>query len=125
MENEDEFLFGVEEIRSQLRATVSENVKKFRGIKGYTQLELAEKADVSAESVAKVESKKQGLSENFIVKVSRALDVTPGQLCNNPEIDKLIPIQLIQSEISEFAEKFYEEKGIHDVIYKFKNTIRK
>lgn len=125
MENKEEFLLNVEEIRNQLRATVAENVKKYRSIKGYTQLELAEKADVSAESVAKIESRKQGLSENFIVKISLALGITPGQLCNHPELDKLIPIQLVQSEISEFVEKFYDEKAIHDVIYKFQNTTRK
>lgn len=55
---------------------ISQNIKKYRKIKGFTQEQLAEKIDASLNFIGKIEAKKSaGLSIDTLFLISKALDI--------------------------------------------------
>lgn len=61
----------VQEIKNRL----STNIKKIRKAKGWSQFELAEKSDVSEQTINSIESKRLWPSEKTLAKISNALEI--------------------------------------------------
>ena len=97
--------FDIEAERMSLRKTLATNIRQQRKKLGLTQAALAEKTGMTTESIGKIETLKQALSEESILKISVALNITPGILFNNPETDNLIKKDLIvESTLPKLAE---------------------
>jgi len=59
----------------ELRAVFAENIKKFRNRRGWSQLLLAEKLDISANFLSEIETGKGWVSPLTLVKVANALEI--------------------------------------------------
>mgnify|MGYP004513844847 CR=1 FL=1 len=61
--------------------TISNNIKKYRKLRGITQAELAERVDLSHEFIRRIESNKgkKNFSIDTIYRISVALDVDVDQ----------------------------------------------
>jgi len=62
--------------------TITQNIKKYRKIKGMTQAELAELVDLSHEFIRRIESKKgkKTFSVDTLYRIAQALDVDMDKL---------------------------------------------
>lgn len=70
--------------------TISQNIKKYRKIKGITQAELAEKVDLSHEFIRRIESKKgqKTFSVDTIYRIAKALDIDVNKLFEENKVGK-------------------------------------
>jgi len=59
----------------ELRAVLAENIKKYRSRRGWNQLLLAEKVDISANYLSAVETGKGWVTPLTLVKIAKALDI--------------------------------------------------
>jgi transcriptional regulator with XRE-family HTH domain len=83
----------------ELRTVFGENIKKFRNRRGWNQLLLAEKLDISANFLSEIETGKGWVSPLTLAKLAKALEIevfelfmpilptTAGQ--NEPETEKM------------------------------------
>ena len=83
----------------ELRTVFGENIKKFRNRRGWNQLLLAEKLDISANFLSEIETGKGWVSPLTLAKLAKALEIevfelfmpvlpaTSGQ--NDPETEKM------------------------------------
>ena len=58
-----------------LRALLAENIKKYRARRGWSQLKLSEKLDISTNFLSEIENGKGWVSPLTLVKLGAALDV--------------------------------------------------
>jgi transcriptional regulator with XRE-family HTH domain len=84
---------------NELRTVFGENIKKFRNRRGWNQLLLAEKLDISANFLSEIETGKGWVSPLTLAKLAKALEIevfelfmpilpaTTGQ--NEPETEKM------------------------------------
>ena len=95
-----------------LREALSYNLKKYRKIKGLSQFELAEKAEISEQTVNSIEGLRLWPSDKTLAKMANALEVEMYRL--------FVPQKLaIQSEsIAELKHAVVKtvETLIHDVL---------
>jgi len=59
----------------ELRAVLAENIKKYRSRRGWNQLLLAEKVEISANYLSAVETGKGWVTPLTLVKIAKALDI--------------------------------------------------
>jgi transcriptional regulator with XRE-family HTH domain len=59
----------------ELRAVFAENIKKFRNKRGWNQLFLAEKLDISSNFLSEIETGKGWVSPLTLVKLANALEI--------------------------------------------------
>ena len=59
----------------ELREALSLNLKKYRKIKGWSQFELAEKAEISEQTVNSIERLRLWPSDKTLVKLANVLEV--------------------------------------------------
>jgi transcriptional regulator with XRE-family HTH domain len=64
----------------KIRDVLAENLKKNRRLKGFTQEQLAEKADVSSHYVAMVETRKTFPKPEMLERFAKTLGIEPYQL---------------------------------------------
>jgi transcriptional regulator with XRE-family HTH domain len=60
---------------TELRTVFGENIKKFRHRRGWNQLLLAEKLDISANFLSEIETGKGWVSPLTLVKLAKALEI--------------------------------------------------
>ena len=65
---------------NELRTVLGENIKKFRNKRGWNQLLLAEKLDISANFLSEIETGKGWVSPLTLVKLAKALEIEVFQL---------------------------------------------
>lgn len=59
----------------ELREALSLNLKKYRKVKGWSQFELAEKAEISEQTVNSIEGLRLWPSDKTLVKLANVLEV--------------------------------------------------
>ena len=59
----------------ELRETLSQNLKKYRKIKGWSHFELAEKAEISEQTVNSIEGLRLWPSDKTLAKIANVLEV--------------------------------------------------
>ena len=94
----------------EFRKVVTLNMKKRRIEMQFTQETLADKTNLSTETIAKLENQKQWFSVESLIKICEALQTTPCQLFMNPRIDKLIPV----AEVFSLADRYSMPQDIED-----------
>ena len=81
----------------ELRALLAENIKKYRAMRGWSQLKLSEKLDISTNFLSEIENGKGWVSPLTLVKLATALEVEVFELfkpltkttADHPETEKL------------------------------------
>jgi transcriptional regulator with XRE-family HTH domain len=63
-----------------LRIILSRNIRKFRGNLQFTQEKLAEKADLSTQTLSDIEGCRRWVSDKTLTKLAKALNVSEYQL---------------------------------------------
>ncbi|MDR2922773.1 MAG: helix-turn-helix domain-containing protein [Treponema sp.] len=78
----------------ELRAVFVENIKKYRNRRGWNQLFLAEKLDISSNFLSEIETGKGWVSPLTLVKLANALEIKVSELFTpiipNKEIDSFL-----------------------------------
>ena len=101
----------------ELRETLSQNLKKYRKIKGWSQIELAEKAEISEQTVNSIEGLRLWPSDKTLAKIANVLEVEMYRL--------FVPQKLtLQSEaISELKHAVVKtvENLFHDTLSDWEN----
>ena len=101
----------------ELRETLSQNLKKYRKIKGWSQFELAEKAEISEQTVNSIEGLRLWPSDKTLAKIANVLEVEMYRL--------FVPQKLtLQSEaISELKHAVVTtvENLVHDTLSDWEN----
>ena len=96
----------------ELRESLSQNLKKYRKIKGWSQFDLAEKAEISEQTVNSIEGLRLWPSDKTLAKLANALEVEMYRL--------FVPQKLtLQSEaISELKHAVVKTVGnlVHDTL---------
>lgn len=59
----------------ELREILSQNLKKYRKLKGWSQFELAEKADISDQTINSIEGLRLWPSDKTLAKIANVLDI--------------------------------------------------
>jgi len=77
----------------ELRLVLAENIKKFRNRRGWSQLLLSEKIDISANYLSVVETGKGWVTPLTLVKLAKALDIEVFEL-----FMPVIPVNSTQNE---------------------------
>ena len=100
-----------------LRVALSLNLKKYRKIKGWSQFELAEKAEISEQTVNSIEGLRLWPSDKTLAKMANVLEVEMYRL--------FVPQKLtLQSEaISELKHAVVKtvENLVHDTLSDWEN----
>lgn len=101
----------------ELREILSQNLKKYRKLKGWSQFELAEKADISDQTINSIEGLRLWPSDKTLAKIANVLDI---------ELYKLfVPQKLImQSDsIAELKHAIINtvENLVHDTLNDWEN----
>jgi transcriptional regulator with XRE-family HTH domain len=78
-----------------LRKILSLNIKKYRGIRRFSQEKLAEKTELSVQLIKDIEGCRSWVSDKTIIKLARTLDVEAYQLIYpQTEEARLFPVRL-------------------------------
>jgi transcriptional regulator with XRE-family HTH domain len=82
-------------IRKQLRAILGSNLRKFRGRRKWSQMELAEKADISMNFLSEIERGNKWPSSETLQNLADSLDIEVYELFKpedgaNPNIGKFM-----------------------------------
>ncbi|GFI29990.1 hypothetical protein IMSAGC013_01377 [Lachnospiraceae bacterium] len=90
-----------------IRYIIADNVRLYRKQRNLTQLELAERADLSVDSIKRVERGSRTMSLENFMRIADALDVSVSYLLY--ENQKKIPItERIQNVLNDKSEKQQE-----------------
>ena len=114
-------LANLENQKADLLKTVAVNLKKFRNNADLTQEQLAEKTDLSPETIGNLENAKSWFSLDSLIKISSALKIRPFELLLNSSTDEVVPIDLVSTYMGGFTD-FVKTGGTS---YNIKNSKRK
>lgn len=67
-----------------------QNLKHLRNLRGLTQEQLAEKADVNQATISKIEKGTANFTMEMIQKIAAALNVSPAELFGLPELQQRV-----------------------------------
>jgi transcriptional regulator with XRE-family HTH domain len=99
-----------------LKRLLGQNIKRFRGNSGYSQEELAEKADISIPFLGAIERGDKWPSPNTLTEIARALDVYP--------YDLLKPEKAASQDIKKITTKLIKDiTKLVDSSTKMMNTV--
>jgi transcriptional regulator with XRE-family HTH domain len=87
----------------ELRAVLAENIKKFRNRRGWNQLLLAEKLDISANFLSEIETGKGWVSPLTLVKLANTLEIEVCELFMPKNYQKTAHDKLENEKIKRFA----------------------
>jgi transcriptional regulator with XRE-family HTH domain len=87
----------------ELRALFSANIKKFRNRRGWSQLNLAEKLDISSNFLSEIETGKGWVSPLTLVKIANALEIEVFELFQSGDDGKLLPAGAETETLTRFA----------------------
>jgi transcriptional regulator with XRE-family HTH domain len=110
-----------------LRAVLAENIKKFRNRRGWNQLLLAEKLDISANFLSEIETGKGWVSPLTLVKLANTLEIEVFELFIPKNLQCLTQDELENEKMKRFAKDLALalDASTNEVNYFLKNTVAK
>jgi transcriptional regulator with XRE-family HTH domain len=88
----------------ELRRILSANIKRYRGLREWTQVKLAEKLDISTNFLADIETCKSWVSSLTLIKLANVLEIEVYELFK--------PEKTAQEEVKEIMTKFVRDVSI-------------
>ena len=76
------------ENRKNLHRIVADNIKKERRRRQLTQMELADRADISVDTVKRIERGRRSMSLDTYLGIVQALEISPSALVNEKQPGK-------------------------------------
>ena len=110
----------------ELRSVLAENIKKYRKKRGWNQLFLSEKINISANYLSAVENGKGWVTPLTLVKIANVLDINVFELFL-PTVSTSTQNDLESEKMRRFARDLTLalETSVYEANNKFKNTITK
>jgi len=108
----------------ELRAILSQNIKRFRGFRKLSQAEFAEKIDISIPFLSDIENGKKWVSPITLVKIADALNIEVYELLKPETIIPDNAINILEKYTSDIHNMFREnlqiiqKEYIHQIINK-------
>ena len=108
-----------------LRNLLSQNIKRFRQRKGWSQEKLAEKMEISTNYLSDIERKRGWVSPFSLVKLANALEIDVFELFKPQETASLDKIETINKCLDDFCTslRISFDKSIEDSINKIKKNL--
>ena len=106
-----------------LRSTLSQNIKRFRGYRKFSQAEFAEKIDISIPFLSDIENGKKWISPTTLLKMADALNIEAYEL--------LKPETIIPDNVVNILEKYTDDiyhifgETLENIQNKYINQIKK
>ena len=92
----------------RIQEHLSRNIKKRRGLRGYTQAQLAEKVNCACNYISLIEQGKKFPSPAMLEKIAAALGVESYELFHGPEDGSLVLDDVRDTLIEEIEASIYE-----------------
>jgi transcriptional regulator with XRE-family HTH domain len=110
---------------AHLRALLSQNIKKYRQRKGWSQAKLAEKMEISTNYLSDIETKRGWLSPFSLVKLANALEIEVYMLFQPKETISDDVLSTVNKCLDDFSESLRVsfDKAIVDSLAKIQKTI--
>lgn len=89
-----------------LRDTLSQNIKKFRSFRKFSQAEFAEKINISIPFLSDIENGKKWVSPTTLVKMANALNIEAYELIKPEIIVSENAVSLIENYTADIYKKF-------------------
>jgi transcriptional regulator with XRE-family HTH domain len=111
----------------ELRAVFAENIKKFRKRRGWNQLLLAEKLDISSNFLSEIETGKGWVSPLTLVKLAKVLEIDVFELFMPINNQNTVHHEFENEKIKRFAKDLTLALDItaNEVNSRLKNTVAK
>jgi len=97
----------------ELRAVLAENIRKFRNRRGWSQLLLSEKLDISANYLSSVETGKGWVSPLTLVKLAKILEIEVFELFMPSKTNTTAQTELADEKIKRFAKDLTIALDVH------------
>jgi len=97
----------------ELRAILAENIRKFRNRRGWSQLLLSEKLDISANYLSSVETGKGWVSPLTLVKLAKILEIEVFELFKPPKTNITAQTEIADERIKRFAKDLTLALDVH------------
>ena len=108
-----------------LRNLLSQNIKRYRQRKGWSQAKLAEKMDISTNYLSDIETKRGWVSAFSLVKLANALEIEVFELFKPEEETAADVLSTVNSYLDDFSTSLRVsfEKAIKDSLKKIRKTL--
>ena len=97
----------------EVRAILAENIKKFRNRRGWSQLLLSEKLDISANYLSTVETGKGWVSPLTLAKLAKILEIEVFELFKPSNTTNTNQTELADERIKRFAKDLSFALDVH------------
>jgi len=101
----------------ELRAILSQNIKRFRGYRNLSQAEFAEKIDISIPFLSDIENGKKWVSPITLVKIADALNIEVYELLKPENIIPDNAVNIIEKYTADIQKIF--ENNLHNIQNKY------
>jgi len=110
---------------SDLRGILSQNIKRFRQKKGWSQAKLAEKMEISTNYLSDIETKRGWVSPFSLVKLANALEIEVFELFKPQEKASLDVINEINRCLDDFSTSLRVsfDKSLKDSMKKIRKSM--
>ena len=108
-----------------LRGLLSQNIKRYRQRKGWSQARLAESMEISTNYLSDIETKRGWVSPLSLVKLANALEIEVFELFKPQETTSLDTIRTIDKCLDDFSTslKASFDKSLKDSLKKIKKNL--
>ena len=108
-----------------LRALLSQNIKRFRQRKGWSQARLAENMEISTNYLSDIETKRGWVSPFSLVKLANALEIEVFELFKPQETISIDTIRTINKCLDDFSTslKVSFDKTLKDSMRKIQKNL--
>jgi len=109
-----------------LRAILSQNIKKYRGFRKLSQADFAEKINISIPFLSDIENEKKWVSPSTLVKIAKALNIEVYELLKPETIIPDNTVNIIEKYTADIHKIFEESlNNIHNKYIKQINNKKK
>ena len=111
----------------ELRAVLAENIKKYRNRRGWSQLFLSEKLDISANFLSEIETGKGWVSPLTLTKLANALEIEVYELFKPMSADNTAEGTSDEEKMRRFAKDLTEalDVSVAEVAKDLRKTVIK
>jgi len=108
-----------------LRGVLSQNIKRFRQRKGWSQAKLAEKMDISTNYLSDIETKRGWISPFSLIKMANALEVEVFELFKPQEATPSDVQNIINKCLDDFSTSLRVsfDKSLKDSMQKIRKNL--
>jgi transcriptional regulator with XRE-family HTH domain len=102
---------------AELRKVLSANIKHYRGLRGWSQIKLAEKIDISTNFLADIEVGRSWVSSSTLTKLANVFEIEVYELFRPEKTPQDETKETLKSLVSDLSVTF--EHSLHEISRKY------